>query len=252
MNFSIDLNCDLGESYFEKKIGNDSEIIPFISSCNIACGMHGGDPMTIQTTIDLALKNNVNIGAHPSFPDLENFGRKYMSLSEEELKACLRFQIGAVNEMTKLRGGKLRHVKPHGALYNTAAKDAVLSRVIVDVIKEIDSELILLGMAGSEMQHVANEYNLPFVAEVFADRNYTDNGELVARSFGNAVIENEIEVSERCFKMVRDKTILSENLKEFHVDGKSICVHGDTFNAVNLVKSIHAKFDRNNIKIERF
>ena len=252
MKLSIDLNCDLGESYFENKIGNDAEIIPYISSCNIACGLHGGDPFTIQNTIDLALKHKLNIGAHPSFPDLENFGRKFMRLSEDELKACLRFQIGAVNEMTKLRGGKLRHVKPHGALYNAAAKDQDLSKIMIDVLKEFDSDLILLGMENSEMEKIAKEFNVPFVAEVFADRNYTDTGELVARSFTHAVIEDKDVVTERCLKMVMENSILSENGKELYITGQSICIHGDTLNAVSLVKSIYAKFESNNIRIQKF
>lgn len=252
MDYSIDLNCDLGESYFEKKVGNDSGIIPFISSCNIACGLHGGDPLTIQKTIDLALENNVNIGAHPSFPDLENFGRKHMNLSKEELKACLRFQIGVVREMTRLRGGVLRHVKPHGALYNAAAKDSKLSKIIVTVLKEFDANLMLLGMANSEMESAAERYNVPFVAEVFADRNYTDLGELVSRKYEHAVIDEGSEIVERCLKMVKDKTILSENLKELNIEGQSICLHGDTNNAVSVVRTIHDNFLKSGVKIEGF
>lgn len=252
MGFSIDLNCDLGESYFDKKIGNDSEILPLISSCNIACGMHGGDPLTIQKTIDLALQNNVNIGAHPSFPDLQNFGRKHMSLSEQELKACLRFQIGAVLEMTKLRGGIVTHIKPHGALYNSAAVDSELAKMIVDVVKEFDGNLILLGMANSEMEFVAKEYNLPFVAEVFADRNYADNGVLVSRDFSNAVIIDEKKVLKRCVKMIKDKVVLSENGKKLNINGQSICVHGDTLNAVNLVRCLNKGLGENGVSVKSF
>lgn len=248
----IDLNCDLGESYFDKKIGNDSEIIPFISSCNVACGLHGGDPLTIQNTIDLALKHNVNIGAHPSFPDLENFGRKYMHLSAEELKACLRFQIGAIAKITSLRGGKLRHVKPHGALYNAAAKDFELANNIVSVLKEFKLDLCLLGMANSEMEKAAKLQGIEFVAEVFADRNYADNGELVARSFSQAIIEDENEVAKRCLKMVAENKILSENNIELDLKGQSICIHGDTPNAVSLVKSINAAFKESGIQLESF
>ena len=252
MRNAIDLNCDLGESYFDKRIGNDSEIIPFISSCNIACGMHGGDPLTIQNTVDLALKHHVNIGAHPSFPDLENFGRKYMRLSAEELKACLRFQIGAVVEMSSLRGGKLRHVKPHGALYNAAAKDFELASHIVSVLKEFKLDLCLLGMVNSELEKAAKLQGVGFIGEVFADRSYTDSGELVARSFSHAVIEDEKKVAERCFKMVAENKILSENNIELDLQGQSICVHGDTSNAVSLVKSINDAFKEGGIQIQSF
>lgn len=252
MQYSVDLNCDLGESYFEKKVGNDSKIIPFISSCNVACGLHGGDPFTIQNTVDLALKYNLNIGAHPSFPDLENFGRKYMHLSEEELKACLRFQIGALVNLTSLRGGKLRHIKPHGALYNAAAKDFELALAIVDVIKEYDLGLSLLGMGNSEMEKAAKHQNIEFISEVFADRNYTDNGDLVSRSFSHSVIEDTDIVTQRCLRMVIDHKIFSENNMELNLEGQSICVHGDTSTAVSLVMSIHSTFKNSNIDIKPF
>lgn len=252
MAFFIDLNCDLGESYFEKKIGNDREILPYITSCNIACGMHGGDPLTIQNTIDLALKHGVNIGAHPSYPDLDNFGRKPMSLSEEELKACLRFQIGAIREMTRLKGGKIRHVKPHGALYNAAADSFQVSKVIVDVIKEFDSSLILLGMANSEMEIVAKQFDVPFVSEVFADRNYTNNGKLVPRDHENSIVNSESQVLHRCLKMVKENIIISEDNKELSLSGKSICIHGDTDNALHLVKTLDSGFQINGIKIQSF
>ena len=248
----IDLNCDLGESYFDKIIGNDSEIIPFISSCNIACGMHGGDPLTIQNTVDLALKYNLNIGAHPSFPDLENFGRKHMHLSAEELKACLRFQIGAVLQVTSLRGGRLRHEKPHGALYNAAAKDFELATNIVSVLNEFNQGLCLLGMANSEMEKAAKLCGVEFIPEVFADRNYTDNGELVARSLSHAVIKDENEVAKRCLKLVTENKIITENNIELNIKGQSICVHGDTSNATNLVKSINETFRNHEIKTHSF
>lgn len=252
MKFSIDLNCDLGESYFTRKIGDDAAIIPYISSCNIACGLHGGDPLTIQKAIDLALKNGVNIGAHPSFPDLANFGRKYMKLSEEELKACLRVQIGMLKQMTELRGGELRHIKPHGALYNAAAEDKELSRIIVEVINEFDSDLLLLGLAGSKMETVSKEMGLKFVPELFADRGYTDKGKLVSRQQPNAVIENPDEVSKRCVKMVQERTVITNLNTNLIVEGKSICVHGDTPNALGLVQSIHKAFELGQIEIKKF
>lgn len=252
MSEFVDLNCDLGESYFNEKIGNDASIIPYISSCNIACGLHGGDPLTIQNAIDLALKNDVNIGAHPSFPDKQNFGRKFMHLSKEELVACLRFQIGAVLQMIRLNGGKMRHVKPHGALYNAAVNDFELASIIVSVIKEFDADLCLLGMGGSKMQEAAINAQIEFIPEVFADRNYTDQGSLVSREFDNAIIEDVKIVGSRCLKMVTEGTLLTDRNNELVVDAKSICVHGDTQNALSLVRSIHKAFELEKIEIKGF
>lgn len=252
MAYSVDLNCDIGESYFTKIIGNDAEVMPFISSCNIACGLHGGDPLTIQKAIESALSHKVNIGAHPSFPDMENFGRKYMNLSSEELKACLRFQIGALDSMTKNRGGVLRHVKPHGALYNTAAKEYEISKIIVDVIKEFSEEIVLLGMANSEMEKVAEIENIPFIAEVFADRNYTDEGLLVSRGYKNAVITDEKLVVDRSVQMILKNEIMSVNNKKIEINAQSICVHGDTKNALNLLKSLRTGFANQEIEVRPF
>lgn len=252
MKYSVDLNCDIGESYYDHLVGNDVEIIPHISSCNIACGLHGGDPLTIQKAVENALFYNVNIGAHPSFPDLENFGRRYMNLSAEELKACLRYQIGVLSAMTSNRGGDLRHVKPHGALYNAAAKDFELSKLIVEVIQEFGRDLCLLGMANSEMEKAALFFKQPFISEVFADRNYTDSGALVARKYKNAVIEDEKLVVDRCLQMVFKNEVMSESKKILQINCQSICVHGDTNNAVNLVKELGSGFAENSIEVKAF
>jgi UPF0271 protein len=247
----VDLNCDLGESYYEKKSGNDEQIIPLISSCNIACGFHGGDPLTIQKAIDLALKNKVNIGAHPSFPDLENFGRKYMKLSAEELRACLSFQIGALHSMVKSTGGKLKHVKPHGALYNAAANDYELATFIVEVIKSIDKDLTLLGLSNSEMFHASKANNLKFVSEVFADRNYTSDGLLVPRASIGAVIKETEKVKKHAVDLVLNQGLLVDG-KFVSLKAESICVHGDNIEALEMVKSLRSSFQTNSIKIASF
>lgn len=252
MQYSVDLNCDIGESYFTNIVGNDTNIIPHISSCNIACGLHGGDPLTIQNAIDNALLHNVNIGAHPSFPDLQNFGRKFMKLSSDELKACLRYQIGVLNSMTHQRGGNLVHVKPHGALYNAAAEDIELSRIIIEVMQEFQSDLILLGMANSKLENAAKERNIPFVSEVFADRNYTHEGKLVSREFDKALITNEVLVVNRCIQMVCDSKIRSVSGQEIDLEAQSICVHGDTENALGLLKSIRTGFAKSSIVVKSF
>ncbi|WP_152287841.1 5-oxoprolinase subunit PxpA [Flavicella marina] len=252
MKFSVDINCDVGESYFDRKIGNDAALIPLISSCNIACGLHGGDPLTIQNAIDLAIEHNVSIGAHPSFPDLENFGRKFMTLPEKELKACIRFQISSLYHFTSLRGGVLRHVKPHGALYNAAAADSKLSRAILEIMQEIDPKLALLGLANSKMEEAAMEMGTEFISEVFADRSYTIEGNLVSREEPNAVIDDAVLVKERCLQMVRDQQVLTEENTYVKLNAQSICVHGDNNAALALVKSLRAAFIENEIKIQSF
>jgi UPF0271 protein len=248
----IDLNCDVGESYYEKLIGNDKELIPLISSCNIACGFHGGDPVTIQTAIETALQSGVHIGAHPSFPDLENFGRKYMRLSSEELKACLQYQIGALMTMTEAQGGVLRHVKLHGALYNAAALDFELSVEIIEVLKGVDGDLFFLGMANSEMEKAAEYLKYPFISEAFADRAYTDTGDLVVRSNSNAVIKDLEKAANQSLSMVLNNVLVTETKKEIYINPTSICVHGDNKNALELVKALRKKFEDNNVKVKAF
>lgn len=249
---TIDLNCDIGESYYEKLVGNDSEIIPLLSSCNIACGFHGGDPLTIQNAIKMALKSNVGIGAHPSFPDLANFGRTYMPMSGEALDACMKYQIGVLSAMVQQQGGKLQHVKPHGALYNAAALDYELALRIATSIYEIDDSLYLLGMAHSEMERAAEQVGLSFVPEAFADRNYTDEGNLVPRSQPNAVVKDTGQVLERTLKMILDKEIVTLAGNTLAIDAASICVHGDTPNAVALLKAIRFGCKETNVTIESF
>tara|TARA_B100000809_G_scaffold43630_1_gene37842 strand:- start:6852 stop:7610 length:759 start_codon:yes stop_codon:yes gene_type:complete len=252
MKYFVDLNCDIGESYYNHLVGNDAQVIPHISSCNIACGLHGGDPLTIQKAIEIALSHKVNIGAHPSFPDLKNFGRKFMTLSAEELKACLRYQIGALDNMTSNIGGMLKHVKPHGALYNAAAKDFDLAKIIVEVIGEFHDGLCLLGMANSEMEKAAIDSQTPFISEVFADRNYMDSGELVSREFKNAVIEDEKLVVERGLQMVFENGVTSEQGEFIELNAQSICVHGDTLNSVGLINALRFGFAENAIEVKAF
>lgn len=247
----VDLNCDLGESYYDKKIGNDALVIPLITSCNIACGFHGGDPLTIQKAIDLALKNNVNIGAHPSFPDLENFGRKYIKMPSEELKACLGFQIGALYSMVSQAGGKLKHVKPHGALYNAAAKDFDLAVIIVEVIKSIDKDLIFLGLSNSEMEKACTVHDLKFVNEVFADRNYTKQGLLVSRKREDAVIKDSHRVQKRAIEMITNQGLKVEELF-VPLKAESICVHGDNSEALEMVQFLRKGFKEKSIQIRSF
>jgi UPF0271 protein len=223
----VDLNCDMGESYGRFKIGNDAEVMKHITSCNIACGFHGGDPLTIQHTIADALKSNVNIGAHPSFPDLQGFGRREMSIQEEELVAIIKYQIAAVKGMVEAAGEQLVHVKPHGALYNLAARDMTTALAVVEAIRGIDENLTLFGPPNSCLARAAGKGGLSFWNEVFADRNYNDDLSLVSRQEHNALIKDKHQMYEHVERMLltgKVKTI-EGNLKDIKAD--TICIHGD-------------------------
>ena len=203
----IDLNCDLGESFGNYKIGMDEEVIKYISSANIACGFHASDPLVMVKTVSLAKENGVSIGAHPGYPDLVGFGRRNMNVAPEELKAMVQYQIGALNAFCKSAGIKMNHVKPHGAMYNMAAKDEKLALAIAEGIAEVDDSLILLGLSGSQLLTAAATVGLKCANEVFADRAYEEDGSLVARTKAGAVITDEEEVIERVIKMIKEEKV---------------------------------------------
>lgn len=246
----IDLNCDLGESFGNYKIGMDEEVIKFISSANIACGFHASDPLVMVKTVSLAKESGVSIGAHPGYPDLVGFGRRNMNVAPEELKAMVQYQIGALNAFCKASGVKMNHVKPHGAMYNMAAKDEKLAIAISAGIAEVDDSLILLGLSGSELLKAANQIGLKCANEVFADRAYEEDGSLVARTKAGAVITNEEEVIERVIKMIKEHKVKAITGKEIEIKPDSICVHGDNPKALNFVKVIRERLIKENIKIE--
>ena len=246
----IDLNCDLGESFGNYKIGMDEEVIKYISSANIACGFHASDPLVMVKTVSLAKESGVSIGAHPGYPDLVGFGRRNMNVAPEELKAMVQYQIGALNAFCKAAGIKMNHVKPHGAMYNMAAKDEKLAIAISAGIAEVDDSLILLGLSGSELLKAANQIGLKCANEVFADRAYEEDGSLVARTKAGAVITNEEEVIERVIKMIKEHKVKAITGKEIEIKPDSICVHGDNPKALNFVKVIRQRLLQENIKIE--
>lgn len=246
----IDLNCDLGESFGNYKIGMDEEVIKFISSANIACGFHASDPLVMAKTVELAKENRVKVGAHPGFPDLVGFGRRNMNVSSAELKTMVQYQIGALNAFCIAKGVKMNHVKPHGAMYNMAAKDVNLATSIAEGIAEVDSSLILLGLSGSPLISAAKQVGLKTAAEVFADRAYEEDGSLVARTKPGAVITNEEEVIERVIGMIKFGCVKAITGKEIPIQPDSICVHGDNPKALNFVKMIRERLLQENIKIE--
>ena len=234
----IDINCDLGETSLADGTGNDEAIMPFISSVNIACGFHAGDPLTMEHTVRSAIRNGVSIGAHPGYPDRENFGRKPMTLSPGELRAMILYQAGAVKAMAEAAGARMRHVKPHGALYNTAATDYDMSMNIVRAVKDLDSSLVLVGQSGSQLIRAARDAGLACAPEVFADRAYNDDGTLVSRSVEGAVLHDTELMIRRVITMIREKVVESVSGKLIPIEAETVCIHGDNETAVEFVRKL--------------
>lgn len=248
--FSVDLNCDLGESFGAYTIGRDADIIPLISSANVACGFHAGDPTIMAKTAKLCRDNNIAIGAHPGFDDLQGFGRRNMSVSPEDAKNLIVYQVGALDAFCKSVGIKLQHVKPHGALYNMAAKDAALARAICEGIYNYDNNLILLGLANSEMIRQAKDIGLPYASEVFADRAYEDDGTLVARSKPGSMIRDEDEAVSRVIRMIKERRVKTINGNDIEITADSVCVHGDSEKALLFVQKIRSALENEGIEIK--
>lgn len=248
--YEIDLNCDLGESFGRYTLGLDAQVIPLISSANIACGCHASDPVIMARTVHMAKENGVHVGAHTGFPDLQGFGRRNMVLTPEEAKDYTMYQIGALQAFCQAEGITLSHVKPHGAFYNMAAKDYNLAVAICEGIHAIDSKLPLLGLSNSQMQKAAADVGIPFLSEVFADRAYEDDGSLVARSKEGAVLTDEEEIMPRIIRMIKEGKVTSIHGNDVALKADSICVHGDGEKALTFVRKIREVLQAENIKIK--
>jgi len=249
MASEIDFNCDMGESFGMYKMGFDEEVIKHISSANIACGFHAGDPMWMRKTVDLAEQHGVGVGAHPSYPDLNGFGRRNMNATPDEVRNDVVYQAGALKAFTSNRN--LQHVKPHGAMYNQAVDDADLGKSICEAVLEIDSNIILLALAGSTWIDVAKGMGMRVAREVFADRAIHSDGTLVARSQEGSVIHDTNEVVERSLRMVTDGKILSVEGDIVEVEADSICLHGDTPGAVDMAKTLKKEFLAAGVKVKQ-
>jgi UPF0271 protein len=230
----MDINCDLGEG-----IGNDAQIIPYISSCSIACGGHAGDKNTMLKTIRLAKRYGVKVGAHPSFPDRKNFGRVNMSLSNDVLKESLIEQIASLKEIAEKENVRLHHVKPHGALYTMAAENEDLAEVIIEVMRFFDGEWKLYVPYHSVIAKKAKENGISYYYEAFADRNYNDDLTLVSRSESHAVIEDIGIIYKRVERIFKEQSVLSINNKQMKIKVDTVCVHGDNANAIPIVQTLH-------------
>jgi len=249
MNGRIDLNCDMGESFGTYTLGLDQEIITHITSANIACGFHAGDPQVMRRTVALAEAHGVGIGAHPSFPDLQGFGRRNMAVTPAEARDDIVYQIGALTAFTKAR--RLQHVKPHGALYNMAVSGGDLARAICEAVLEVDRDLILLVLAGSPYARVAEDLGVRVAREAFADRAFNADGSLVSRSKPGAVIHDVEAVVERSLRMALEGTAVAVTGEVIPMRADTICLHGDTPGAVRLASELKARLEQAGVRLTR-
>ena len=241
----IDINCDMGEG-----IGNDALIMPFISSANIACGYHAGDEETMKRTVKLCLKHKVAIGAHPSYPDKENFGRTDMLLPPQEVYELVISQIQLLEKIAAAAGTFLKHIKLHGALYNMAARDRHLAPVMALAVKDFNPKLVLYGLSGSHLIKEGKNIGLKTASEVFADRSYQDNGSLTPRQKPEALIEDVDKAVAQVLQMVNEGTVTSLSGKKIPIVADTVCIHGDGAHAVEFAKAIHNALKENNIEIK--
>ncbi|MEQ7798688.1 5-oxoprolinase subunit PxpA [Pedobacter sp. ASV1-7] len=248
--YNVDLNCDMGESYGTYQIGNEEAIFPYITSANIACGFHAGDPTVMKRTVKLALKYNVEIGAHPGLPDLQGFGRREMAVSADEAYDIVVYQIGALMGFVKSEGGALHHVKPHGALYNMAAVNADIAEAIAEAVYKINPALVLYGLSGSELTKAGSKIGLRVANEVFADRTYQDDGSLTSRKLHNALIGDEGQAVAQSLRMVKEGLVTSVNGLDVAIKADTICLHSDTEHAAKFAAKIHTIFKEKNIGLQ--
>jgi UPF0271 protein len=241
---AIDLNCDMGEG-----MKNDEALMHFISAANVACGYHAGDEQIMKRTVELALKNNVAIGAHPGFADKENFGRSEVQLSDEDYHALVIDQLAALKKITDTAGAIIHHVKPHGALYNMSAKNGHIAFIIAKAVQEFDPDLILYGLSGSNSITEARALGLKTASEVFSDRSYQNDGSLTPRSQPHALIEDEGASLRQVLQMIQQQTVTSLENITVPVVAETICIHGDGPHAVEFVKRIYQTLKREKIAI---
>lgn len=244
MNGKIDLNCDMGESFGTWKMGADESIMPFITSANIACGFHAGDPDTMRRTVESAVRQGVAIGAHPGFPDLAGFGRRDINVTPEEARNFVLYQIGALAAFVRAKGAVLCHVKAHGALYNRAARDPQLAIAIALAVKEFDPSLIFVGLANSELVRAGKQVGLRVASEVFADRTYQPDGSLTSRKLPNAMVNDPHEAAARVIRMVQEGKVKAIDGSDLGVRADTVCIHGDTPGALEFARTIRQELEK--------
>jgi 5-oxoprolinase (ATP-hydrolysing) subunit A len=245
----IDLNCDMGESYGAWKMGADAEVMPFITSANIACGFHAGDPATIRKTVRLAVERGVAVGAHPSLPDLMGFGRRAMRISPQEMYDLIIYQAGAVEAFARVAGTKLHHVKCHGALYNMAANDEALSEAMARAVKDLGSGVMLYVLSRSKSFQIGQKAGLPVVGEVFADRGYSDDGSLAPRDQLGGLIEDAAASVKQVLAMIEQGYVTSLSGKRVPVAADTLCLHGDQPGAASFAQALRKVFSEKGITV---
>ncbi|MCH1640033.1 LamB/YcsF family protein [Paenibacillus timonensis] len=250
MNNVVDLNCDMGESFGAYKLGRDSEVLKFVTSANIACGFHAGDPATMRQTVKLALDHGVALGAHPGLQDLVGFGRRDMDLSPQEAYDIVVYQIGALWGFVRAQGAKLQHVKAHGSLYNMAARNAGLAEAIAEAVYKVDPELILFGLAGSELIQAGKKAGLRTASEVFSDRTYQSDGSLTSRRLPDALITDEDQSVKQVIRMVAEGKVMSQQNVDVAIQADTICIHGDGIHAVEFAGKIRSSLTAAGITVQ--
>ena len=250
--YQVDINCDLGESFGQYTIGADEQILEYVTSANIACGFHAGDPTVMRKTVRMALDKGVKIGAHPGLQDLAGFGRRPMAISAEEAYDLVIYQIGALSAFLKAEGGTMQHVKPHGALYNMAAENTELSESIAQAVYDVDPNLVLFGLSGSELALAGERIGLQVAHEVFSDRTYQTDGTLTSRREQHALIEEDERAVQQVVRMVREGRVRTVQGEDIELKADTDCTHGDGSHALQFAKTITAKLKEAGIHLKAF
>jgi len=247
--YRIDINTDTGESFGRWVLGNDKELLSYVSSANIACGMHAGDPLVMDKTVKTCLKKGVSIGAHPSYPDLQGFGRREIRMTPQEIESFVLYQIGALAGFTNSLGARISHVKPHGALYNMAASDSKIALAVARAVARAGKDIILVGLAGSLLLDAADQVGIPKASEGFCDRAYNPDGTLMSRSKPGAVITDPSQIASRVVAIVKDKAVPSADGKKIPLNVDTICIHGDTPGAPEIAKILRQSLQEAQIEM---
>lgn len=250
--YQVDINCDLGESFGQYTIGSDEQILEYVTSANIACGFHAGDPTVMRKTVRMALDKGVQIGAHPGLQDLVGFGRRPIAISAEEAYDLVVYQIGALSAFLKAEGSTMQHVKPHGALYNMAAKNTELSESIAKAVYHVDPSLVLYGLSGSELALAGERMGLQVAHEVFSDRTYQTDGTLTSRREPNALIEDDELAVQQVVRMVREGKVHTVQGEDISLKADTVCIHGDGIHALQFAKTITSKLKEASIRLKAF
>jgi UPF0271 protein len=246
---NIDLNCDMGESFGAYSIGADETLMPLITSANIACGFHAGDPRVMQRTVQLAIQHGVAIGAHPGFRDLEGFGRRVIDATPDEIESDVLYQIGALDAFARAAGKKLMHVKAHGALYNLAVIKPAIARAIARAVVSFDSSLVFVGLAGSSMLDVARELGLRVAREGFCDRAYTPDGKLMSRREPGSLIDDPQRAARQALQIVIEQTVDASNGEKIPMTVDTLCIHGDSPNAPAIARAVREMLEKNGVNV---